>query len=130
MPTRRLFVALTVLLLGVLGVGLVTALSRYADDRTPTAAPSPTAPASVPPLATVDPSPEPDATTEPTAAPTTPPGGTGTPRTPGTGGAPGQGSGSGGGAKPNMPNTGVPAALALAGTVALGAAVAARRATR
>lgn len=134
MPTRRLFVALTVLLLGVFGVGLVTALNRAADDRTPNAAPSPTAPTYVPPLETVDPTPEPDETTEPTAEPTAVPTtspGQGTGGTPGQGN--GQGNGSGGGTKPNMPNTGAPEAVALAGAAALAAAFGAlgvRRATR
>jgi hypothetical protein len=128
-PTRRLFVALTVLVLGVFGVGLVTALNRAADDAQPTAAPSPTTPAYVPPLETVDPTPAPDTTSPPpTTAPSQPPPTSGTG---GNGGTPGTGgNGNTGGARPNMPNTGAPAALGLAAAALLTAALGVRRAAR
>jgi hypothetical protein len=121
---RRLVVALAVLLVGVLGVGVVTAVNRGGDHAAkPDAQPSPTGsvfspgPTSEPPLVTETPTPEPSAT--PTVAPTATPAGSG--------------NGGSGGDKPDMPNTGgspALAALALASSAAGAAALGVRRAVR
>ena len=140
MPTRRLVVALTVLLFGVFGVGIVTALSRSGDDGgKPSAQPSPSV--SVPPLQTVPPpstdptdEPSPEPTPTPTVAPTGDTDGDGEPDgdTDGDGDVDGNDSGGNGGSGggPRMPNTGLPTALGLAATGALAAAYGLRRVTR
>lgn len=127
MPTRRLVVALTVLLLGVFGVGIVTALSRVGDDPDPTAQPSPSVsqsplvtsdPSTAPPTETPEPtdSPTPEPTATVTGGPTVAPGGTASP-----------GAGNGGGGVPNMPNTGAPVVVVVAATALAGSAALARR---
>lgn len=127
MPTRRLVVALTVLLFGVFGVGLVTALSRSGDDDgSPSAQPTPSSSVfTQPPLPTTEPTTGPDETTEPTESPTPEP--TVSPtghQVPGPGGPPGPGG------TPRMPNTGLPAALAITATATMAAAYGARRLAR
>lgn len=120
MPTRRLVVALSVLLFGVLAIGIGTALNRAGDDggKSPTASPTTSAPfVSETPFET--PTPEPTVAETPTPTPT--------PAPSVSGGSGGNGSGSGGnggnGGGPKMPNTGLPAVAPLA-LVTLGAATA------
>jgi hypothetical protein len=132
-PMRRLVVALAVLLVGVLGVGVVTAVNRGGDHAAkPDAQPSPTGPVfspgatTEPPLVTETPAPEPTVT--PTVAPTATPAGSGA-----NGGNGSAGNGGGGGDKPDMPNTGgspALAALALASSAAGAGALGVRRAVR
>jgi hypothetical protein len=123
-------VALAVLMIGVFGVGVVTALSRSGDQAKPSAQPSPTgsfetpsfsaAPTTEPPVETPEPTETPAVT--PTAAPSV---------SGNNGGGNGSGSGGDGSDAPDMPNTGgspALAALALAaGTTALGVRRAVRR---
>lgn len=167
MPTRRLVVALAVLVFGVFGVGLVTALGRTGDDGS-----KPRAQGDVgtgqPPFTTTPPATGDPVMPPSTATPTTPPpsaDGTGDEGTDdssddsgegsgdgsgddsgddssdGSGSGSGDGSGngsgeggsdggSGGHAAPNMPNTGAPAALAIAAATTLAAALRVRRLTR
>ena len=123
---RRLVVAIAVLLAGVLGVGVVTALGRSGDGGTPRAQPSASPFTSEPP--TTVPTDEP--TIEPTTAPTSPPATvpTSPPATSGNGnGGNGSGDGSGGDGTPDMPSTGASPLLALAGIAGCGASVALRR---
>ena len=148
---RRLIAALALLLVGVLGVGVTTALNRSGDDDSSPRAGGPTA--------SQDPTDEPtfqptdEATFEPTAEPTAEPslepvpgataspgsgtGGSGTGGS-GTGGSGTGGSGSGGsgtggsggsgaGQAPTTPNTGPSGLLLLPGVLAVGAAAGARR---
>jgi hypothetical protein len=125
---RRLVVALAVLLVGVLGVGVVTAVNRGGDHAAkPDAQPSPTGsvfspgPTTEPPLVTETPTPEPTVT--PTVAPTATPAGSG-------GGGGGSGNDGSGGDKPDMPNTGGSPALAALGLVSAATALGVRRAVR
>jgi hypothetical protein len=124
-PTRRLVVALSVLLFGVLAIGIGTALNRAGDDgKSPSATPTTQAPfVSETPSET--PTPEPTVEETPTPTPTTP---SPAPSVSGNGsgsGGNGSGSGSGGnGGGPKMPNTGLPAAVAPLALVTLGAAAA------
>jgi hypothetical protein len=135
-PDRRLVVLLSALLLGVLVVGVGTALNRTGDDGgTPKAGPT-----TQPPFATESPTDDPTAepTVEPTGVPTEPPaiegdtdgdGDVDADDTGGNGSGDGSGDGSGGDGSgaPDMPNTGAPAGLALAGVLAACAAAGARR---
>ena len=141
MPTRRLVLALAVLMFGVLGVGVVTALTRAGDGAKPRATGDPldgrtpgvTAPPvagdpvlpTTPPPTTPEPAtPEPaaSATASPTAPSTIPP----------SSPAPGSGDGDSGdgGGDPAMPKTGASALLAAAAVASLAGATAVRRLAR
>jgi len=120
-PTRRLVVALSVLLFGVLAIGIGTALNRAGDkDKTPSATPTTQAPfVSETPSETPTPEPTVEPTVEPTLTPTPAPSVSGN----GSGGN-GSGGNGGNGGGPKMPNTGLPAGVAPLALVTLGAAAA------
>jgi hypothetical protein len=128
--THRVVVALALLLVGVLGVGVVTALGRSGDSGgSPRAVPS----ASFTPGATTPPTTEPPASEPPAPVPTTAPPTT-VPASPpatvdgnGSGDGSGSGSGDGSGGAPDMPNTGAPRALSLLAATAAAGAIALRR---
>lgn len=118
MPTRRLVVALAVLLVGVFGVGIVTAVTRSGESPSttaqPTQSPTPTfseVPFTTPPVPTESPTPQETQTPVPTVSPTATTGG-------------------GGGGGPKMPNTGTSPFVAVYAVVAAGAAFGARRLAR
>jgi uncharacterized membrane protein YgcG len=129
-PTRRLVVALAVLMIGVFGVGVVAALSRTGDKAKPSAQPSPTAsfataPTTEPPVESPTPEPTVTPAVTPSASPSVSGNGNGGGGNGGGGnGGGGNGGGGNGGGAPDMPNTGgspALAALALAaGATALG----------
>ncbi len=125
MPTRRLVVALSVLLFGVLAIGIGTALNRAGDksDKSPSATPTTQAP-----FVTETPTEEPTVT--PTAEPTAEVTPTPTPSPTVSGGAGGNGGNGGNGGGPKMPNTGLPIAVAPLALVAAGAALTSRRASQ
>jgi uncharacterized membrane protein YgcG len=139
---HRVVIALAVLLVGVLGVGVVTALGRSGDDGKPGAAATPSAGVPTSGLPSTEPTGVP--TTEPPVPTTAPP----VPTTPvpttgptgnggnGSGGNGGNGGGSGGngfggnGGSPNMPNTGLSPALAILASGTAAGAIGVRRLAR
>jgi hypothetical protein len=134
---HRVVIALAVLLVGVLGVGVVTALGRSGDDGKPGAAATPTAgvPTSGLPSTGVPTTEPPVPTTAPpvptTPVPTTGPTGNGGNGSGGNGSGGNGGNGSGGnGGSPNMPNTGLSPALAILASGAVAGAVGVRRLAR
>ncbi len=152
-PAQRVVVLLTTLLVGVLGIGLVTAVGRQGDDDARPGARRPATTSAPPPRGTLPGSPPivGDPVTEPTPGSDDP--GTDDPGTDddpddGSDGTDGDGSGSdgsGAGADgsgsggdddgsdedlPSMPDTGAPGALAAVAAAAASGAVLTRRLAR
>jgi len=126
---RRLIAVLTLLVVGLLGVGVTAAVRRSNDDAGTSAAPrvsaSPTDDATTEPLPTDAPSAEPAVPSEsPAAVPSVAP----SPASTGSGGS-GSGSGSGGSPQalgpraPSMPETGPVTAVLFVGAISAMSAV-------
>ena len=125
MPSRRLVTALVVLIVGMLGVGVVTAVRR--TDDTTAAAPGPTPSASQEPTQT--PTPEPTDTGVPTPTPTGSfdPNAQPTPTPTPTGTGTGSTGGTAIGQPPVTPNTGGALVVPLAALVLVGAGLTTRQ---